>query len=184
MALILTPTRELAIQIERQAKELVLGLPNMRTALLVGGMPLPPQLHRLKSSIKVRAVFFCSIYSVMVSVVLNIPCHHLPPVLYPLDHHSHPWAAHWDLEPESSAAGPSEGCGDWRGKTGTAMKNCQTFSGVFDTPRPFTCSFSLPQYADYFFSHLVCKIHCLLNKTVPNWSKKCLHVYIFILFYF
>lgn len=50
--LILTPTRELAIQIERQAKELVVGLPNMRTALLVGGMPLPPQLHRLKQSIK------------------------------------------------------------------------------------------------------------------------------------
>ncbi|XP_070765420.1 probable ATP-dependent RNA helicase DDX59 [Enoplosus armatus] len=53
VALILTPTRELAFQIERQAKELVMGLPNMRTALLVGGMPLPPQLHRLKSSIKV-----------------------------------------------------------------------------------------------------------------------------------
>ncbi|XP_074523507.1 putative ATP-dependent RNA helicase DDX59 [Halichoeres trimaculatus] len=53
VALVLTPTRELAIQIERQAKELVLGLPNMRTALLVGGMPLPPQLHRLKSSIKI-----------------------------------------------------------------------------------------------------------------------------------
>ncbi|KAM3619736.1 uncharacterized protein V6R79_012882 [Siganus canaliculatus] len=53
VALILTPTRELAIQIERQAKELVMGLPNMRTALLVGGMPLPPQLHRLKSSIKI-----------------------------------------------------------------------------------------------------------------------------------
>ncbi|KAM9848405.1 putative ATP-dependent RNA helicase DDX59 [Aulostomus maculatus] len=53
VALILTPTRELAIQIERQAKELVVGLPNMRTALLVGGMPLPPQLHRLKSSIKI-----------------------------------------------------------------------------------------------------------------------------------
>ncbi|XP_077391435.1 putative ATP-dependent RNA helicase DDX59 [Festucalex cinctus] len=53
VALILTPTRELAIQIERQAKELVIGLPNMRTALLVGGMPLPPQLHRLKSSIKI-----------------------------------------------------------------------------------------------------------------------------------
>ncbi|XP_054645292.1 probable ATP-dependent RNA helicase DDX59 isoform X2 [Dunckerocampus dactyliophorus] len=53
VALILTPTRELAIQIERQAKEVVIGLPNMRTALLVGGMPLPPQLHRLKSSIKV-----------------------------------------------------------------------------------------------------------------------------------
>ncbi|XP_041913748.1 probable ATP-dependent RNA helicase DDX59 [Alosa sapidissima] len=51
--LILTPTRELAIQIERQAKELVMGLPNMRTALLVGGMPMPPQLHRLKQSIKI-----------------------------------------------------------------------------------------------------------------------------------
>ncbi|XP_029988960.1 putative ATP-dependent RNA helicase DDX59 [Sphaeramia orbicularis] len=53
VALIMTPTRELAIQIERQAKELVMGLPNMRTALLVGGMPLPPQLHRLKRSIKI-----------------------------------------------------------------------------------------------------------------------------------
>ncbi|PWA28562.1 hypothetical protein CCH79_00013481, partial [Gambusia affinis] len=53
LGLILTPTRELAIQIETQAKELVMGIPNMRTALLVGGMPLPPQLHRLKSSIKI-----------------------------------------------------------------------------------------------------------------------------------
>ncbi|XP_029939948.1 probable ATP-dependent RNA helicase DDX59 [Salarias fasciatus] len=53
VALILTPTRELAIQIERQVKELVIGIPNMRTALLVGGMPLPPQLHRLKISIKI-----------------------------------------------------------------------------------------------------------------------------------
>ncbi|KAH0618350.1 hypothetical protein JD844_017462 [Phrynosoma platyrhinos] len=52
-ALILTPTRELAIQIERQAKELVVGLPNMRTVLLVGGLPLPPQLHRLKQNVKV-----------------------------------------------------------------------------------------------------------------------------------
>lgn len=57
MALILTPTRELAIQIERQAKEVVMGLPNMRTALLVGGMPLPPQLHRLKHIIKARSAF-------------------------------------------------------------------------------------------------------------------------------
>ncbi|XP_030640182.1 putative ATP-dependent RNA helicase DDX59 [Chanos chanos] len=53
VGLILTPTRELAIQIERQAKELVMGLLNMRTALLVGGMPLPPQLHRLKQNIKI-----------------------------------------------------------------------------------------------------------------------------------
>ncbi|NXR06137.1 DDX59 helicase, partial [Semnornis frantzii] len=53
-ALILAPTRELAIQIERQAKELMTGLPNMRTVLLVGGLPLPPQLHRLKQNVKVR----------------------------------------------------------------------------------------------------------------------------------
>ncbi|XP_074688820.1 putative ATP-dependent RNA helicase DDX59 isoform X3 [Strix aluco] len=52
-ALILAPTRELAIQIERQAKELMAGLPNMRTVLVVGGLPLPPQLHRLKQSVKV-----------------------------------------------------------------------------------------------------------------------------------
>ncbi|XP_020858825.1 putative ATP-dependent RNA helicase DDX59 isoform X3 [Phascolarctos cinereus] len=52
-ALILTPTRELAIQIERQAKELMCGLPNMRTVLLVGGLPLPPQLYRLKQNVKV-----------------------------------------------------------------------------------------------------------------------------------
>ncbi|KAM6124495.1 LOW QUALITY PROTEIN: putative ATP-dependent RNA helicase DDX59 [Pterocles gutturalis] len=54
-ALILAP-KELAIQIERQAKELMAGLPNMRTVLLVGGLPLPPQLHRLKQSVKVRSI--------------------------------------------------------------------------------------------------------------------------------
>lgn len=52
-ALILTPTRELAIQIERQAKELMRGLPRMKTVLLVGGLPLPPQLYRLRQHVKV-----------------------------------------------------------------------------------------------------------------------------------
>ncbi|KAM6217911.1 putative ATP-dependent RNA helicase DDX59 isoform 2-T2 [Rhynchocyon petersi] len=52
-ALILTPTRELAIQIEKQAKELMTGLPRMKTVLLVGGLPLPPQLYRLRQSVKV-----------------------------------------------------------------------------------------------------------------------------------
>ncbi|XP_060034496.1 probable ATP-dependent RNA helicase DDX59 isoform X2 [Erinaceus europaeus] len=52
-ALILTPTRELAIQIERQAKELMSGLPHMKTVLLVGGLPLPPQLYRLRQHVKV-----------------------------------------------------------------------------------------------------------------------------------
>ncbi|XP_059269042.1 probable ATP-dependent RNA helicase DDX59 isoform X2 [Mustela nigripes] len=52
-ALILTPTRELAIQIESQAKELMSGLPHMKTVLLVGGLPLPPQLYRLRQHVKV-----------------------------------------------------------------------------------------------------------------------------------
>ncbi|XP_032955580.1 probable ATP-dependent RNA helicase DDX59 isoform X2 [Rhinolophus ferrumequinum] len=52
-AVILTPTRELAIQIESQAKELMRGLPRMKTVLLVGGLPLPPQLHRLRQHVKV-----------------------------------------------------------------------------------------------------------------------------------
>ncbi|XP_021572796.1 probable ATP-dependent RNA helicase DDX59 isoform X7 [Carlito syrichta] len=52
-ALILTPTRELAIQIERQTKDLMSGLPRMKTVLLVGGLPLPPQLYRLQQRVKV-----------------------------------------------------------------------------------------------------------------------------------
>ncbi|XP_022096173.1 probable ATP-dependent RNA helicase DDX59 isoform X2 [Acanthaster planci] len=52
LGLILSPSRELAMQIEEQAKELMQGLPNMRTALVVGGVPLPTQLHRLKQDIQ------------------------------------------------------------------------------------------------------------------------------------
>lgn len=50
---IMSPTRELCMQIEKQAKELMQGLPNMKTALLVGGMPIPPQLHRLSSGVQI-----------------------------------------------------------------------------------------------------------------------------------
>ena len=48
LALILAPTRELCAQIESQAKELIFGLP-IKTALVVGGLPLPPQMHRLRT---------------------------------------------------------------------------------------------------------------------------------------
>ncbi|KAK2564690.1 putative ATP-dependent RNA helicase DDX59 [Acropora cervicornis] len=51
--LIMAPTRELCMQIEKQAKELMKGLPHMKTALLVGGLPLPPQLHRLRSGVQI-----------------------------------------------------------------------------------------------------------------------------------
>eukprot|EP00057_Strongylocentrotus_purpuratus_P000690 XP_001180984.2 PREDICTED: probable ATP-dependent RNA helicase DDX59 [Strongylocentrotus purpuratus] len=50
--LIFTPTRELAMQIEEQAKQLMKGMSSMKTALLVGGLPLPPQLHRLRQGIQ------------------------------------------------------------------------------------------------------------------------------------
>lgn len=53
LGLILAPTRELCMQIEKQAKELMQGLPIMKTALLVGGLPLPPQLHRLRSGVQI-----------------------------------------------------------------------------------------------------------------------------------
>ncbi|ORY05091.1 DEAD-domain-containing protein [Basidiobolus meristosporus CBS 931.73] len=51
-AMILNPTRELCIQIEGQAKQLSEGLENMKTALVVGGMPMPSQIHRLKQGVQ------------------------------------------------------------------------------------------------------------------------------------
>ncbi|MGH0118851.1 UNVERIFIED_CONTAM: hypothetical protein FKN15_001198 [Acipenser sinensis] len=72
-SLILTPTRELAIQIERQAKEMVMGLPNMRTALLVGGMPLPPQLHRLKQSIKADTMLKMGFQQQVLDILEQVP---------------------------------------------------------------------------------------------------------------
>lgn len=63
-----------------------MGLPNMRTALLVGGMPLPPQLHRLKSSIKVRSLFLQSLPPPPTKTffsAFNFPHHHAPLPLIP-----------------------------------------------------------------------------------------------------
>lgn len=53
IAVILAPIRELAIQIEDVTKLLAHGVLNMKTALLVGGFPVPPQLHRLQSGVQV-----------------------------------------------------------------------------------------------------------------------------------
>ena len=46
--LVITPRRELCIQVEEQFKALMRGHPVMRTALIIGGLPLPNQLHRLR----------------------------------------------------------------------------------------------------------------------------------------
>lgn len=51
--MVLTPTRELAMQIEQVAKDLVQGMPNMRTALLVGGQAMASQAHRLSQNIQI-----------------------------------------------------------------------------------------------------------------------------------
>lgn len=52
VALVLAPVRELAIQIEDVAKALARGIPRMKSALLIGGVPLPPQVHRLQSGVQ------------------------------------------------------------------------------------------------------------------------------------
>lgn len=52
VALVLAPTRELCMQLEEQAKVFCRSLPNMKTALLVGGCPLVHQLHRLKHNVQ------------------------------------------------------------------------------------------------------------------------------------
>ncbi|KAG0027161.1 DEAD (Asp-Glu-Ala-Asp) box polypeptide 59 [Podila clonocystis] len=52
-ALILAPTRELAMQIEDMAKAFAKGLPNMLTALLVGGYAMANQAHRLRHNVQI-----------------------------------------------------------------------------------------------------------------------------------
>ncbi|CAG8761496.1 26554_t:CDS:2 [Gigaspora margarita] len=47
-AIIMAPTRELCSQIEALAKKMITGLQNMKTALIVGGIPISNQIHRLK----------------------------------------------------------------------------------------------------------------------------------------
>jgi ATP-dependent RNA helicase DDX59 len=53
VAVILAPVRELCIQIEEVAKFLMRGVPNMRTALVVGGLPIANQIHRLKQQVQI-----------------------------------------------------------------------------------------------------------------------------------
>uniref|UniRef100_A0ABI7W5F7 RNA helicase n=1 Tax=Felis catus TaxID=9685 RepID=A0ABI7W5F7_FELCA len=72
-ALILTPTRELAIQIESQAKELMSGLPRMKTVLLVGGLPLPPQLYRLRQHVKADTMLKMGFQQQVLDILENVP---------------------------------------------------------------------------------------------------------------
>jgi hypothetical protein len=55
------------MQIEKQAKEFMQGLTNMRTALVVGGMPLPPQVHRIQVYI-LRCAFTNVASSIMYTI--------------------------------------------------------------------------------------------------------------------
>ncbi len=47
-ALVLCPTRELADQVAKQIRKLATGIPNLKLLLLVGGVPLGPQLASLE----------------------------------------------------------------------------------------------------------------------------------------
>ncbi|XP_043779437.1 probable ATP-dependent RNA helicase DDX59 isoform X2 [Cervus elaphus] len=71
--LVLTPTRELAIQIERQAKELMSGLPCLRTALLVGGLPAPPQRHRLRQRIQADTMLKMGFQQQVLDILEQLP---------------------------------------------------------------------------------------------------------------
>lgn len=51
LAMVLTPTRELCIQVEEEAKKLSLGLP-FKTALVIGGNPMASQVYRIKQGIE------------------------------------------------------------------------------------------------------------------------------------
>ncbi|KAL6888298.1 hypothetical protein ACP4OV_009324 [Aristida adscensionis] len=51
LAVVLTPTRELSLQVEEQAKVLGKGLP-FKTALVVGGDPLAQQIYRIENGIE------------------------------------------------------------------------------------------------------------------------------------
>ncbi|KAG0503279.1 hypothetical protein HPP92_003351 [Vanilla planifolia] len=51
LAMVLTPTRELCIQVEDQAKVLAKGLP-FKTALVVGGDPMAGQVHRIQKGVE------------------------------------------------------------------------------------------------------------------------------------
>ncbi|KAL4576868.1 hypothetical protein LXL04_012968 [Taraxacum kok-saghyz] len=51
LVIVLTPTRELSIQVEQQAKILAKGLP-FKTALVVGGDAMPRQIHRIQTGIE------------------------------------------------------------------------------------------------------------------------------------
>ncbi len=46
-ALVLCPTRELADQVGKQLRKLAVGIPNLKTSILCGGIPLGPQLASL-----------------------------------------------------------------------------------------------------------------------------------------
>ncbi|ORX52619.1 P-loop containing nucleoside triphosphate hydrolase protein [Piromyces finnis] len=52
-AVILTPSKELCIQLESFCKKLLMGIPYMKTALLIGGAPYPNQFYRLRSGVQI-----------------------------------------------------------------------------------------------------------------------------------
>ncbi|ETV95723.1 hypothetical protein H310_10797 [Aphanomyces invadans] len=72
IGVILAPVRELCVQLETQAKALMKGIPKMKTALLVGGIPLPNQLHRLKKGVQLIVATPGRLYELVTEFTLDL----------------------------------------------------------------------------------------------------------------
>ena len=80
------------MQIERLFKQLVAGLPHMRTALVVGGEPAAPQLHRLRSGVQIivatpgRLHGLCRAHADVAEILSSVPVVVLDEVDQMLEH--------------------------------------------------------------------------------------------------
>ena len=67
----MSPTRELCMQIEEQIKLISVGLP-LKTALLVGGNPLPNQVYRIKNGIQVAIATPGRLIEILTKELINL----------------------------------------------------------------------------------------------------------------
>ncbi|KAF0753307.1 hypothetical protein AaE_005749 [Aphanomyces astaci] len=77
LGLVVAPVRELCVQLETQAKvcvraTLMQGISKMKTALLIGGIPVPTQLHRLKKGVQVVVATPGRLYELVTEFTLDL----------------------------------------------------------------------------------------------------------------
>ncbi|RHY97174.1 hypothetical protein DYB26_007203 [Aphanomyces astaci] len=71
LGLVVAPVRELCVQLETQAKVCV-RISKMKTALLIGGIPVPTQLHRLKKGVQVVVATPGRLYELVTGFTLDL----------------------------------------------------------------------------------------------------------------